>query len=51
MKIELEVEEINILLNILGDTPTKTGLYPLMMKIKEQGDAALVEDKNEGEDV
>ena len=41
MKIDLEVEEINTLLTILGDMPNKTGMYPLMMKIKAQGDESL----------
>lgn len=37
--LELDVNEVNFILQVLGDLPTKTGAYPLVMKIKEQGDA------------
>ena len=38
IKLELSIEEVNFILAILGDLPTKTGAYPLVMKIKEQAD-------------
>lgn len=38
MKLELTVEEINAILQTLGELPTKTGAWPLLMKIKGQAD-------------
>ena len=45
MILDLEVEEINVVLSILGEVPTARGVYPLLMKIKAQGEnqAELVE--------
>lgn len=39
IQLSLEVEEVNAILNVLGELPSKTGAYPLILKIKEQGDA------------
>lgn len=39
IKLELTVEEVNAILAVLGDLPTKTGAWPLLQKIKEQGAA------------
>jgi hypothetical protein len=39
--LNLSVIEVNTLLQLLGETPTKMGLYPLAMKIKEQADAQV----------
>lgn len=36
INISLNVEAINYLLTVLGDLPTKTGAYPLMMEISRQ---------------
>ena len=47
MKIELSLEEITSLLNILGDMPTKSGVFPLAMKIKLQADATLAAEQAE----
>ena len=49
MQIELNEVEINAILAILGDMPSKSGTWPLMMKIKVQADAQLVEPE-EGEE-
>jgi hypothetical protein len=38
IKLELSVEEVNAILQVLGDLPTKVGAYPLMLKIKEQAE-------------
>jgi hypothetical protein len=38
MKLELDVNEINFILNVLGDLPSKTGVWPLILKIKEQAE-------------
>jgi hypothetical protein len=41
INITLTVEEINAILQVLGDLPSKTGAWPLIVKIKEQADLQL----------
>ena len=41
MKLELDINEINFILNTLGELPSKTGVWPLILKIKEQADAQV----------
>jgi len=36
IKLELSIEEVNGILGVLGDLPTKTGAWVLLNKIKEQ---------------
>ena len=50
MQINLEENEINAILAILGDMPSKRGTWPLMMKIKVQADAQLVEPEENPEE-
>lgn len=38
VQLNLKVEEVNALLQVLGDLPTKTGAWVLLMKIKEQAE-------------
>ena len=38
IQLELELEEVNAVLQVLGELPTKTGAFPLVMKIKEQAE-------------
>tara|TARA_R100000479_G_scaffold151939_1_gene87785 strand:- start:217 stop:405 length:189 start_codon:yes stop_codon:yes gene_type:complete len=47
MNINLEENEINAILAILGDLPSKSGTWPLMMKIKVQADAQMVQTEEE----
>ena len=47
MNINLEENEINAILAILGDLPSKSGTWPLMMKIKVQADAKMAETEEE----
>ena len=47
MQISLEENEINAILAILGDMPSKSGTWPLMMKIKVQADAQMVDPEEE----
>ena len=49
VQINLEENEINAILAILGDMPSKSGTWPLMMKIKVQADAQLVEPEEDEE--
>jgi len=41
MKLELDINEINFILQTLGELPSKTGVWPLILKIKEQADAQV----------
>lgn len=41
LNITLTVDEVNAILQVLGDLPTKTGAFPLVMKIKSQAEAQL----------
>jgi hypothetical protein len=43
MKLELEVNEINFVLQTLGNLPSSSGVWPLIVKIKEQADAQISE--------
>ena len=38
IKLELSVEEVNAILQVLGDLPSKTGAWPLIVKIKAQAE-------------
>lgn len=35
------IEEANAILGLLGEQPTKSGAYPLVLKLKAQGDAQV----------
>ena len=41
MKLELDVNEINFVLQTLGQLPSSSGVWPLIVKIKEQAEAQL----------
>jgi hypothetical protein len=41
MKLELDVNEINFVLATLGELPSKSGVWPLILKIKEQAEAQV----------
>lgn len=41
IKLELTVEEVNIILQTLGNLPTSSGVWPLAVKIKEQAEGNL----------
>jgi hypothetical protein len=47
IKLELSVEEVNGILQTLGQLPTSSGAWPLVVKIKEQAQAQLPEEKSE----
>ena len=47
MNINLELEEINFVLNVLGELPSKSGAWPTMMKIQAQAQAQLPEPEEE----
>jgi hypothetical protein len=39
--LKLSVEEVNGILQALGQLPTSSGAWPLVMKIKEQAEAQI----------
>lgn len=41
MNLNLEPNEINFILQALGELPSKSGAWTLIVKIKEQADAQL----------
>lgn len=41
ISLSLSLDEVNSILQIFGELPTKSGIYPLTMKIKEQAEAQL----------
>ena len=42
----LTIEEINLILAGLSELPTKSGAYPVAMKVKTQADAQLALQEN-----
>lgn len=46
----LTIDEINLILTGLSELPTKSGAYPVAMKIKTQADAQLVPPEGEVKD-
>jgi hypothetical protein len=41
MNIQLELNDINFILQTLGNLPSSSGVWPLIVKIKEQAEAQL----------
>jgi hypothetical protein len=41
MNLELDVNEINFVLQTLGNLPSSSGVWPLIVKIKEQAEAQV----------
>lgn len=39
--LTLSIEETNGILEVLGSLPTKSGAFPLLMKVKEQAESQL----------
>jgi hypothetical protein len=44
MNLNLEVNEVQFILQTLGQLPSSSGVWPLIVKIKEQADAQLVKE-------
>ena len=45
MNLNLDQNEIQFNLNVLGDLPAKTGVWPLIVKIKEQAESQIQKDE------
>jgi hypothetical protein len=41
VEIKLTVEEVNVVLQTLGQLPTSSGVYPLLVNIKLQADKQI----------
>ena len=41
IKLELTVDAVNFILQVLGELPSKTGAYPLIVEIKSQADSQV----------
>ena len=41
MNLNLEVNEVQFILTVLGEMPAKSGVWPLIVKVKEQADAQV----------
>ena len=41
INLSLSVEEVNAVLQTLGNLPTSSGAWPLVVKIKEQAEAQV----------
>jgi hypothetical protein len=48
IQLELSAEEINFILTLLGDLPTKSGAWPLIVKIKEQAESEVEPEESDG---
>ena len=46
IKLELFIEEVNGILKTLGQLPTSSGAWPLVVKIKEQAESQIPKDEN-----
>jgi hypothetical protein len=44
MNLNLEQNEVQFILQALGQLPSSSGVWPLLVKIKEQADAQLVKE-------
>jgi hypothetical protein len=47
--LTLNVDEVNAVLHTLGNLPTSSGAWPLVVKIKEQAEAQLPEEQVQGD--
>ena len=41
IEIKLTVEEVNAILSVLGQLPNSSGTFPLLLKIKQQGELQI----------
>lgn len=47
MNLNLEVNEVQFILQVLGEMPAKTGVWPLIVKIQEQATAQQTEENED----
>ena len=44
MNLNLETNEVQFILQTLGQLPSSSGVWPLIVKVKEQADAQLAKE-------
>ena len=44
IKLELQKEEVEAIMTVLGDLPTKSNAWPLIMKINQQAEPQVPKD-------
>lgn len=49
INLNLSVEEVNGLLSVLAELPTRTGAWPLFLKVQEQAKKQLETQEDEAE--
>ena len=47
MKLDLEANEVQFILNMLGELPSKSGCFPLIVKIQSQAQPQVEQPKDE----
>jgi hypothetical protein len=47
INLTLNVDEVNAVLQTLGNLPTSSGAFPLLMKIKQQAESQLPQEQPE----
>jgi hypothetical protein len=50
INLTLNVDEVNAVLHTLGNLPTSSGAWPLVVKIKQQAEAQIPEEQQSGEE-
>jgi hypothetical protein len=48
IKLELTVDAVNFILNVLGELPSKTGAFSLILEIKNQAEAQIPKEPQDG---
>ena len=51
INLKLSVDEINAILQTLGQLPTSSGAWPLVVKIKEQAEEQLPKEQQNNKEV
>lgn len=51
VKLDLEVQEVTAILQVLGQLPTSSGAYPLLLKVKTQAEEQIKPEEVESADV
>lgn len=49
IKLELDVNAVNFILQLLGDLPTKTGAWELVKLIKDQAEPQVPQEEQKAE--
>jgi len=50
INLTLNVDEVNAVLHTLGNLPTSSGAWPLVVKIKQQAEAQIPEGQSQNDE-